>query len=371
MSTSSFSRSQGGPDIPPLEVIDPRVWEGQVIPDRRWLVDQVIPFGAVTMLGGDGGLGKSHLMQILLTAAATGNDWLGLPTASVKALGLFCEDDAAELQRRQASIIHHYACAFGDLENLGLISRVGQDNTLMRVESYGQEGVETPLFLRLCEQAKSSGAQLIVLDSLHCLFAGDENSRSQAQQFVNLLHRMAYELDGAVVVTAHPSLTGLQTGSGLSGSTAWNNAVRSRLYLTRPKRSDGEPSNVRILQSLKSNYSMSGQEWRLRWIDGVFVSENEIDDVGYSEKLAQVEELFLGLLQKRDAECRPVSHKSRAANYAPREFAKHPLGQPFKMRDFAAAMERLFAEGKIKVDVYGNRPSREFERIVVAAKFSS
>ena len=47
--------------IRPLDVIDPLGWQDQPLPERRWLVDGLIPLHNVTMLGGDGGLGKSLL----------------------------------------------------------------------------------------------------------------------------------------------------------------------------------------------------------------------------------------------------------------------------------------------------------------------
>ncbi|MDP6385061.1 MAG: hypothetical protein QGI93_02590, partial [Planctomycetota bacterium] len=49
------------------------------------------------------------------------------------------------------------------------------------------------------------------------------------------------------------------TGSGFSGSTAWNNSVRSRLYLTKPKLGDDDQADhrtpERLLRAMKSNYS--------------------------------------------------------------------------------------------------------------------
>jgi hypothetical protein len=44
-------------------------------------------------------------------------------------------------------------------------------------------------------------------------------NRSQVQQFINLTTRLAIVANGALVLITHPSLTGINTGSGLSGST--------------------------------------------------------------------------------------------------------------------------------------------------------
>ena len=53
-----------------------------------------------------------------------------------------------------------------------------------------------------------------------------------------------------------------------------------------------------------------------------------------------------------------------SGNYAPRLFARRPDREGFQKSDFQRAMESLFAQGKIKVEMYGDRPSRKFECIV-------
>jgi hypothetical protein len=64
---------------------------------------------------------------------------------------------------------------------------------------------------------------------LAALFALPENDRSQTRQFISLLRRLAIVSNGSVVLLSHPSLTGINSGSGISGSTAWHNSVRSRM----------------------------------------------------------------------------------------------------------------------------------------------
>ncbi len=47
----------------PLKIIDPTRWMNQLVPDRQWLVPGLIPLHNVTLLAGDGGLGKSILVM--------------------------------------------------------------------------------------------------------------------------------------------------------------------------------------------------------------------------------------------------------------------------------------------------------------------
>jgi RecA-family ATPase len=228
------------------------------------------------MLSGDGGIGKSLLTLQLLTAAATGTRWLGLDTMRCRAMGVYCEDDSDEIWRRMEDITRGAETNFSELEDLTFASRVGQDNLLMRAEDkFGRSLKATPLYDEIRIRARETGVQLLVLDSLHDLFGGNENSRPEARFFVNLLRRIALEIDGAVVLCAHPSMSGLQSGDGTSGSTAWNNAVRSRLYLSRPKadKDDHTDPDARVLTSKKANYGKVGFQLPLKWVDGLFVSD--------------------------------------------------------------------------------------------------
>ncbi len=149
--------------------------------------------------------------------------------------------------------------------------------------------------------------------------------------------------------------------SGTAGSTAWHNAVRSRLYLTRP--ADEETGNRRILTRKKANYATTGDTIGLTWRDGVFVADERAGVVG-SIGRRKAETVFLDLLAKFEADERPVSDRSRAGNFAPRLFADRPEREGFNKADFNRAMEALFAQGRIKIKEYG-RPGDLRSRIAI------
>jgi hypothetical protein len=60
-----------------LTVIDPATWQGQPKPERAWIVRDMIPASTVSLLAGDGAIGKSILGLMLGTARALGRDWIG------------------------------------------------------------------------------------------------------------------------------------------------------------------------------------------------------------------------------------------------------------------------------------------------------
>lgn len=86
-------------------------------------------------------------------------------------------------------------------------------------------------------------------------------NRSQVQQFINLTTRLAIIANGALVLITHPSLTGINTGSGLSGSTQWHNAVRARFFRKSPEAEPGEQpdTDLREIEFKKNQY---GERWR-------------------------------------------------------------------------------------------------------------
>jgi len=264
--------------------VDPTIFDGQPVPERRWLVPHLIPRGSVTLLSGDGGMGKSLLAMQLMTAGALDpreegrkEKWLGVEVEPFASLGFFCEDDADELQRRQDAINAHYGCRFSELGRVRWMTRVGEDNVMLQ---YGWQENAPPIvrqpFHDLEEMVRAHKAELIVIDTVADVFGGNENARAEVRSFVGYIRKLAQINDGAVLLMSHPSVAGLNTGSGLSGSTAWNNSVRSRLYLTKPKAGEAEDEpDLRELRGMKSNYAASGAKLPLRWQGGVFVREDD------------------------------------------------------------------------------------------------
>lgn len=335
-------------NIDKLAVIDPITWQGVPLPVRRWIVPGLVPHGSVTLLAGDGGVGKSLLAMQMLAAAALGRDWIGVTINNVRAIGVFCEDLPDELHIRMADIVRLYGCSFGDLENLNLLSRVGADSIMVDFPSQEAKGVPTAFYEQVSTLSREFGAQLLVLDSVHDVYGGNEIHRGQVRQFIGLLRRIAIDIDGAVVLLIHPSRAGRADGGGESGSTAWHAAARSRLYLTKPD--DGaEGDDGRVLKVVKSNYGPSNFEIDLRWSDGVFECEGEPWGVVAQIKVRNDAKVFLRCLDIVAEQKRDVSDTVNSPRFAPRHFAQMPEGRRVGRKRLIVAMESLFASGEIKI----------------------
>jgi RecA-family ATPase len=168
------------------------------------------------------------------------------------------------------------------------------------------------------------------------------------------------------VLISHPSLSGLSSGTGTSGSTGWSNSVRGRLYLNAIKDEKGSilDPDLRLLSLKKTNYGPPGFEMRLRYVLGRFIAmEGHGKPTGF-DKIARdtkAERAFLDLLAAFTAQGRSVSD-SPGPNYAPAIFANQGA-EPMTKAELKAAMDRLLFARRIRVDTFGP-PSRQRKSIV-------
>jgi RecA-family ATPase len=379
-----MDRDQGRDDfaLEPLRLVAPSDFEGRPVPARQWIWEGYVPVGAVTALYGDGGTGKSPLAQQFMTAVATGRLFLEQEVAHVRALGVFCEDDEDELQRRQAAINLALKISFAALGDMRWISRVGSENLLMTFGADGR-GVSTPFFDQIVNASRAFGARVVIIDTAADTFAGNENIRTQVRQFISLLSRLAREIGGAVILLAHPSQTGKVTGSGDGGSTAWNNSVRSRLYFHRPGQPDAAKgrnakgqneddeapdADARILSRLKANYSAAGVDLALRYDRGAFVLAS--DASGHArgpERDREAEKAFLSSLAQLDALNMNCNIHKGQPNYAPKAMREMTeAGAAFSEVELSRAMIRLIKTKRI-ASVKEGPPSHQRSRLRVIA----
>jgi RecA-family ATPase len=293
------------------------------VPERRWLVQNMIPMARVTLLYGNGGEGKSLLELQLAVAVATGKDWIGKLPEKGTAIILSCEDDIDEMHRRLADIIKgREDINVGDLANLIIVDLVGRDAVLAVPDNRGATLKRSPFFTDIERLVEKYRPDMLCIDTLADVYGADENIRSQVRQFLGFLTDLAIKFDMAVVVSAHPSLSGMASGTGTSGSTGWHNSVRSRLYLAPMKADGGDAPDPTLKQMtvIKSNYGPAGETIPLRWERGRFVLAGNSWKSSITN--AEADKRFLELLEQFTREKRNVTAK-RGTSYAPSEFANH------------------------------------------------
>jgi len=340
-----------------LPIIAPALLHNLAVPTRRWIVEDWLPFNTTTTIYGNGGEGKSLLAMQLATAVTLGKNWLGYTVPKMKVLCIFCEDTSDELHRRQADINSAYECEFTDLDDMQWYSGVGEDNLLVIFD--GNTAKFTELYEKIRRKALEFGAQLIIIDTAADTFGGNENFRAQVRSFINLLNRLALEVDGAVLLCAHPSVAGMASGDGSGGSTAWHNSVRSRWYLHRPQSEDGSTAqpDVRILSRRKANYAAANDEIILHWREGVFYRDEPvggfIEALAYNGKQRAIEEYFLRTMDEFARQARHLSASKNSGNYAPKLMLMRNDRGSFSKRDLEQAMHSLFNARRIRNEPYG------------------
>ena len=346
---------------PKLNFLNPTAWAGQPVPRRRWLVPNWIPLGVPSILSGDGAAGKTTIALQLSVATVRGTDWLGaVIDEKGPVIFLTAEEDCDEIHRRLDAIAAHHGIGFEELANLHLLCMPGEDFVLGAADKNDMVRL-TPLFGLLEVAACDIRPSLIVIEAAADVFAVNENNRSQVRQSVGLLRRLGNTAGPAVLLIQHPSLSGLQSNTGTSGSTQWNNAARSRMYFASPVEGDDE-GNVRELRVMKANYGPKGEKVRLRWQRGVFVPEGSASTPERLAEEARVDELFLRCLEIRTVQGLILGAQP-GRNYAPAEFAKMPEANGLKRTALAMSMERLLSTGRIRVDPFGPK-SRGAKRLV-------
>lgn len=318
----------------------------------------------VTILSGDGGTGKSLLALQLAVGVAGERKWIGDELSGGTVLYFSAEDDRDEIHVRLDSICLAEGLSVAELKRLHLAVLAGEDAVLAN-EKDGSSMQTTRLFDQLRVSLAFIRPRLLVLDNLADIFAGNENSRPLARQFMNQLRRISIDYDCAVLLLAHPSLSGISSGSGTSGNTAWNNSARSRLYLVRNIDKHGFESDPdsRTLQVKKANYGSTGRGLPLRWEAGRFVvlgnPEEAPDTAGRALKARRV---FLTLL-KWHLDHRIAVSPAKSPTYAPARFAEHHQSEGLAKKEFERAMFLLLEEGCVKI-VEEGPPSKRRSRFI-------
>jgi RecA-family ATPase len=336
-------------------MINVTLWEGVSPPERRWIVRNRIPARNVTLFSGEGGVGKTLLTMQLAVATVLGRDWIGELPEPGPVMFITAEDDEDEIHFRMTKIVQHYGTSFRALGDLHFLSLAGKDAVMAVVDGKGIVR-PTPLFAQLQATARVIRPRWIGLDTAADIFICDERNRTEARQCIGLLRGLCLEIDTAILLLSHPSLSGIASGSGMSGSTAWNNSVRSRLYLKAPNKQgdeDDDESDVRVLETMKANYGPKGEPIRLVWKDGLLLTEPGSTSL---EKLSHEEDakaIFLAILERYNKQDLTASATPTARNFAPTIFADQPEAKALHAKKatrrhlLRAAMDYLMFQDKI------------------------
>ncbi|MCW5669399.1 MAG: AAA family ATPase [Hydrogenophaga sp.] len=235
-------------------------------PPPGFIWGSLVVYETVTMLSAHGGTGKSTIALMLAVCAATGRDLFGLQVDKCVAVFVSLEDGLAVVRHRLSVICRAWSLDPRELEGRLHVVDGTDHPELYSAEGRGS-GETTLTFAEMRSLVRSVGAGLVVVDNASDAFGADEIQRRPVRAFIRSLVDIAKESKAAVLLLAHvdkatSKARKSESGEGYSGSTAWHNSARSRLFLTRAD--DG----TLTLEHQKSNFGKLQDPLTLRWADG-------------------------------------------------------------------------------------------------------
>ena len=230
--------------------------------------DGYLPNGEVTLLGAHGGVGKSTVALMLAVCTALGRPLFGIDTVRSKVLFVSLEDGTGIVRHRLASICRAWLIDPALLRDK-LVIVDGTENPELFSSDGRQDGRETSAYFELRKLVQAEGFGMILIDNASDAFGGDEIVRKQVRAFIRSLKSIAKINACAILLLAHVDKATSRNkkaegDEAYSGSTAWHNSVRSRMFLTRGD--DGLLS----LEHQKSNLGKKREPLTLAWLDGGF-----------------------------------------------------------------------------------------------------
>lgn len=122
----------------PLCFVKIEDWLDRDPPPRDWAVPDRFPLRNVSLLSGEGSIGKTIVLMQLAAAHVFGRGWLDTLPEPGDAIYLNAEDEETELHRRFVDIARLYDTPLGELkDHLHVLAMAGQDAVLAHVNRHG------------------------------------------------------------------------------------------------------------------------------------------------------------------------------------------------------------------------------------------
>lgn len=294
----------------------------------RWLWEQRIPLGGVTLLPGREGLGKS-LVAHDLAARVTRGILAGDLHEPADVIIVAAEDMIASVSAPRL------IAAGADLDRVHYVEPAAPDDMATWVVPHGL--AELDLFARSVERLG-----LVIIDPLDAHLDVDTHKKAETQRAIGLLSRFAQTHDCAIVGVAHHNKTVTSDPlRSVTGSTAFTSAVRSVISIAVHP----DDPDQRVLAVVKSNLAAAGIPVLQLRIEGrtierhgvlaataavVWTGTADVDldaifgpvDPDQRVQLAEARELLLELLADGARPAREVKAEARREGISERTLAR-------------------------------------------------
>jgi len=259
--SNQFSALQYNPNTVPLKIdsLGYLLDFAETEPDTEFAIESIMPCGEVILLSADGGVGKTYLgLQLGLNVSA-GHSFFGLATKQSPFLFISAEDTKLVIARRMRIIAQHNQLLLKNEftkpihDNFNLFEIVG--SALWTEQKGSATGVPTSMMGEVEKRIIETGAKVAVIDNAASVFAADHMSNIMVTAFITHLRNIAARTKCTILLLAHVSAEAANNRAPKHyfGSTAWNNAVRSRLFMELIPASNGLAEYIEVHHE-KSNY---------------------------------------------------------------------------------------------------------------------
>ena len=254
----------------------------------EWVLEGLIPKVGVSLLAGDGGIGKSWLALHLAQCVASGTKFLGtFPVTQGKVL-IIDEENHETLIRERCEKLHVGTPIINRDLNIHISA-----NTGINIDDADD-------FEWLMKTVQEICPTLIIIDSLIRVHTKDENSANEMQEVLHQAKRLAEEGNTSILFTHHTSkpFQGRQRTS-VRGSTDIRNFVDSVLFVYKK----GQHT---VVEHDKSRWGIPIKPFGFEIADivaGESVRLNIVDiSLSYQResKSAEAEKLILSLVKDGD-----------------------------------------------------------------------
>jgi RecA-family ATPase len=335
---------------PTMDVVkgDVERWVGIEPPPTVWTIDQLVPEGCVTVVGGDGGAGKGILLQTAATCIAGRVPFLGISTRWGAAVYVTAEDPDSALHGRQVRINKALGVRMEDLAGRLFIRSMDDQDVFLF-----SDGKPTRLAQAFEDELYAiPELRMVVIDSATLVFDDEEISRRRVGAFVRDLNRRAKRLTASFALVCHTSKSGDDSARGaFSGSTSWIWQARAALLL---KAQNGDDATSLTL--IKSNYARPGAKLEMVWTDdGVLLAAPEASSLEVQAAKRRIEAAIREAVDAAWRRDNPLSsaHQS-SARYLPKVMAR----DGFRAVDLKLVMEDMLQRGTLKMDQRMTRTPR-------------
>jgi RecA-family ATPase len=174
-----------------------------------------------------------------------------------------CEEPERELKVRLKRILAAFnltPAALGD--RLIIANGYGRSDNILFTGQRDPKERLTGQYWTLLEWCKAQRPDLVIVDNMSEVYDGNEIDRAMVRQFIQSMNAICKWTQGALVLVGHvDAATSMgRHGKGYSGSTAWHNSVRSRLFM-RP----GIEAGTQVIECAKSNYGPQQNDLVIRF----------------------------------------------------------------------------------------------------------